>query len=218
MCGSHVWKLSNFFLSKDQLSTLSKMVDLSREVEMEDSAEEDYYGSPVAIATRRLQPASTYAGTSQQISVPLNNVVSRELDKFIYDILNENIPKYISLFVLQLPLRLAAVQQCVQRNLRNTAAVRVEMKVCDATLPASVETRNLRKFAIGVSLRTKINRLLVPEVESALSQQNRLVFLFFGDLPRFGGDRDSWPDHNKIGFFWHKLNSIKKTQIYIELL
>ena len=61
--GSHVWKLSKFFLSKDQLSTLSKMVDLSREVEMEDSAEEEmvenYYGSPVAIATRRLQAAST---------------------------------------------------------------------------------------------------------------------------------------------------------------
>ena len=56
--GSHVWKLSNFLLSKDQLSTLSKMVDLSCEVEMEDSAEEEmvenYYGSPVAIATRRL--------------------------------------------------------------------------------------------------------------------------------------------------------------------
>ena len=35
------------------------MEDLSREVEMEDSAEEEmeenYYGSPVAIATRRLQ-------------------------------------------------------------------------------------------------------------------------------------------------------------------
>ena len=89
--------------------------------------------------------------TSQPISVPLNCVVSIELDKFIYDILNDNIPKYVSLFILQLPLRLAAVQQCVQRNLGNTAAVRVEMKVCDATLLASVETRNLRKFAIGVS-------------------------------------------------------------------
>ena len=156
------------------------MVDLSREVEMEDSAEEEmvenYYGSPVAIATRRLQAASTYSATSQTISVPLNRVVSRELDKFIYDILNENNPKYVSLCILQFPLRLAAVQQCVQRNLGNTAAVRVEMKVCDATLLASVETRNLRKFAIGVSLKTKINRLLVPEVESALSQKNRLVF------------------------------------------
>ena len=42
------------------------MVDLSREVEMEDSAEEEmvenYYGSPVAIGTRRLQAASTYSG------------------------------------------------------------------------------------------------------------------------------------------------------------
>ena len=127
-------------------------------------------------------------------------MVSRELDKFIYDILNENIPKYVSLFISQLPLRLAAVKQCVQRNLGNTAAVRVEMKVCDA----SVETRNLGKFAIGVSLKTKINRLLVPEVESAPSEQNRLVFFFsfFGGLPRFGGDRDSWPDHNKIGVFF----------------
>ena len=73
------------------------MVDLSREVEMEDSAVEEmvknYYGSPVAIATRRLQAASTYSATSQPILVPLNRVVSRELDKFIYDILNENIPK-----------------------------------------------------------------------------------------------------------------------------
>ena len=146
-------------------------------------------------------------------------MVGRELDKFIYDILNENIPKYVSLFILQLPLRLAAVQQCVQRNLGNTAAVRVEMKVCDATLLASVETRNLRKFATGVSLKTKINRLLVPDVESALSQQNRRFFFsFFGGLPRFGGDRDSWPDHNNIGFFCHKLNSIKKYQIYIEIL
>ena len=145
-----------------------------------------------------------YSATSQPISVPLNRVVSRERDKFIYDILNENIPKYVSLFILQLPLRLAAVKQCVQRNLGNTAAVRVEMKVCDATLLAGVETRNLGKFAIGVSLKTKINRLLVPEVESAPSEQNRLVFFFsfFGGLPRFGGDRDSWPDHNKIGVFF----------------
>ena len=108
-------------------------------------------------------------------------MVSRELDKFNYDILNENIPKYVSLFILQLPLRLAAVQQCVQRNLGNTTAVRV----CDATLLASVETRNLRKFAIGVSLKTKINRLLVPEIESALSQQNRLVFFFFHFLAAY---------------------------------
>ena len=95
--GSHVWKLSKFFLSKDQLSTLSKTVELSREVEMEDSAEEEmvenYYGYSVAIATQRLQAASTYSVTSQPISVPLNRVVSRELDKFIYDILNQNIPK-----------------------------------------------------------------------------------------------------------------------------
>ena len=75
------------------------MVDLSREVEMDEDSEEEemvgnYYGSPVAIATRRLQAASTYSATSQPISVPLNRVVSRELDKFIYDILNENIPKY----------------------------------------------------------------------------------------------------------------------------
>ena len=92
--GSHVWKRSKFFLSKHQLSTLSKMVDLSRELEMEDSAEEEmvenYYGSPVAISTRRLQAASSYSATSQPISVPLNRVVSRELDKLIYDILNES--------------------------------------------------------------------------------------------------------------------------------
>ena len=118
------------------------MEDLTREVEMEDSAEEEmeeyYYGSPVANATRRLQTASTDSATSQPISVPLNHVLSRKLDKLIYDILNENIPKYVILFMLSLSL--AAVQQCVQRNLGNTAAVRVEMKVCDATLLASVET------------------------------------------------------------------------------
>ena len=137
--GSHVWKLPKFFLSKDQLSTLSKMVDLSRDVEMEDSAEEEmvenYYGSLVAIATRRLQAASTFSATGQPISVSqvLNRVVSRELDKFIYDILNKNIRKYVSLFILQLPVRLAAIQQCVQRNLGNTPAVRVKMKVCNVT-------------------------------------------------------------------------------------
>ena len=55
---------------------------------------------------------------------------------------------------------------------------------------------------------------------------NRIVlfFSFFGGLPRFGGDRDIWPDHNKIVFFfWHKLNSIEKKKyiyiyIYIEIL
>ena len=69
-------------------------------------------------------------------------------------------------------------------------------------LQAWTETRNLSKFAIRVPLKTKINRRLVPEVESALSQQNRLVF--FHSLAAYhvlGGDRDSWPDHNKIGVF-----------------
>ena len=60
------------------------MEDLSRDVEMEDLAEgemeENYYGSPVAIATRRLiQAASTDSATSQPILVPLNHVVNRKL-------------------------------------------------------------------------------------------------------------------------------------------
>ena len=58
------------------------MEDLRREVGIEDSAEEEmeqnFYGSPVAIATRRLQAVSTNEATSQPILVPLNRVVSSQ--------------------------------------------------------------------------------------------------------------------------------------------
>ena len=57
--------------------------------------------------------------------------------------------------------------------------------------------KKLRKFTIGVYLKT-IDLLLVPEIDSALSQQNRLIFSFLGGLPRFGGDREIRSDHNKI--------------------
>ena len=78
-------------------------------------------------------------------------------------------------------------------------------------LQAWTETRNLSKFAIRVPLKTKINRLLVPEVESALSQQNRLVF--FHSLAAYHVLAEIaivGPTTTKSGFFWHKLNSIKK--------
>ena len=60
------------------------------------------------------------------------------------------------------------------------------MKVCDTFLLASVETRNFRKFAIGVSLKTKINRFLVLEVESALSLSTESsCFCFFHYLAAY---------------------------------
>ena len=43
--------------------------------------------------SRILQAALTDSATSQPISVPLNCMVGRKLDKLFYDILNENIPK-----------------------------------------------------------------------------------------------------------------------------
>ena len=142
--------------------------------------EENYYGSPVAIATRRLQAASTDSATSQPISVPLNHVVSRQLDKLIYDILNENIPKYVSLFIF--PLRPTAVQQCVQRNLGNTAAVRVEMKVCGATLLASVETRNLVKTTLCEETYLHLIGIATKNVscmrKSRCASRTVIIFLF----------------------------------------